>query len=69
MRKLIPWENLGSRLMPGCDSWIFEASPRERSWLNSNATCKKGVGILLAHKYARLVTEHGALYDDKVVVD
>ena len=27
----------------------------------------KGGGILLSHKYARLVTAHGALYKNKVV--
>lgn len=60
-------ENLGNRLMPGCASWILEVAPRERSWINPNATSKGGVGILLAHKYARFVTDHGALYDDRVV--
>ena len=54
-------ENLDSRLMPGCASWILEAAPGERSWINPNAAGKGGVGILLAHKYARFVTEHGAL--------
>lgn len=60
-------ENLGSRLMPGYASWILEAAPGERSWLNPNAAEKGGVGIILAHKYAKLVTEHEALYDNKVV--
>ena len=60
-------ENLGNRLMPGCSSWILEAAPGERSWLNPNAAGKGGVGILLANKYAKLVKEHGALYDDRVV--
>lgn len=60
-------EHLGSLLMPGYASWILEAAPGERSWLNPNATGKGGVGIMLAQKYARLVTDHGALYNDKVV--
>lgn len=60
-------ENLGNRLMPGCASWILEAAPGEKSWINPNAAGKGGVGILLTHKYARFVTEHGALYDDRVV--
>ena len=59
--------NLGFRLMPGCASWILEAVPGEKSWLNPNAAGKGGVDILLAHKYARLVTAHGALYEDIVV--
>lgn len=60
-------ENLGSRLMPGCASWILEAEPRERSWINPNAPGKVGVRILLAHKYARLVMAHGSLYENRVV--
>ena len=60
-------EILGTRLMLGCASWIWEAAPGERSWINPNAAGKGGVGILLAHKYARLVTKHGTLYDDRVV--
>ena len=28
---------------------------------------KEGVGILISQKYARFVTEHGALYEDRVV--
>ena len=60
-------ENLGSRLMPGYASWILEAAPGERSWLNPNAAGKGGVGIILAQKYAKLVTTHGALYDNRVV--
>lgn len=59
-------ENLGSRLMPGYASWILEAAPGERSWLNPNAAGKGGVGILLTHKYARLVTGFGALYENRV---
>lgn len=59
--------NLGSRLMPGCASWIMEPAPRERGWINPNAAVKRGVGILLAHKYARLVINHGALYKDIIV--
>ena len=60
-------ENLGSRIMPGCASWILEAAPGERSWLNPDAAGKGGVGILLAQKYAKLVTDHGSLYDNRVV--
>ena len=60
-------ENLGSRLMPGCKSWVLEAAPGEQSWLNPNAAGKGGVGILLANKYARLVTATGSLYEDMVV--
>ena len=33
-------ENSGSRLMPGCSSWILEAAPGEKSWLNPNAAGK-----------------------------
>ena len=39
-------ENLGCRFMSGCMSWILEATPRERSWLNLDAAGKGGVGIL-----------------------
>jgi hypothetical protein len=53
--------------MPGCASWVLEAAPGERSWLNPNAAGKRCVGILLANKYARLVTATGSLYDDRVV--
>ena len=60
-------ENLGARLMPGYASWVLEAAPGERSWLNPNAAGKGGVGIILAQKYAKLVTTHGALYDNRVV--
>ena len=60
-------ENLGTRLIPGYVSWILEAAPGERSWLNPSAVGKGGVGIILAQKYAKLVTSHGALYDDRVV--
>ena len=35
-------EHLGTRLMPGCASWILEAAPGERSWLNPNAEGKGG---------------------------
>ena len=53
--------------MPGCASWILEAAPGERSWLNPNAAGKGGVGILIAQKYAKLVTAHGALFEDRLV--
>ena len=49
-------ENLGTRFMPGYASWILEATPGEKSWLNPNAAGKGEVRILLARKYARLVT-------------
>ena len=38
-------ENLETRLMPRCASWILEAAPEERSWLNPNAARIGGVGI------------------------
>ena len=38
-------ENLGSRIMLGCASWVLEAAPGERSWFNSNTASKGGVGI------------------------
>ena len=60
-------ENLGSRLMPGGASWILEATPGKRSWLNPNVAWKRGVDIIIAHKYAKLVTAHGALYDNRVI--
>ena len=60
-------DNLGNRLMSGCASWMLEAALGEKSWINPNAEGKGGVGILLAHKYARLVRDHRALYDDRVV--
>lgn len=49
-------DNLGERLMAGTTSWIPEAAPSECSWLNPNARGKGGVGIILANKYAKLVT-------------
>ena len=60
-------DELGSRLMPGYACWALEAAPGEKSWINPNAAGKGGVGILLASKYARLVTDHGALYDNRLV--
>ena len=60
-------DNLGHKLMPGCASSILKASLGERSWLNLNAVGKGGIGILLARKHVRLVTMHGALYENKVV--
>ena len=53
--------------MHGYASWILEAAPGEKSWINPNAAGKRGVGILLSSKYSRLVTEHGILYEDRVV--
>lgn len=60
-------ENIGTKIMLGYASWVLEASPGERSWLNPNAAGKGGVGILLAKKYARLVTAHGSLYDNIII--
>ena len=60
-------ENLGSRLMPGYASWILEAALGERSWLNPNAAGKWEVGIIIVHKYAKLVMAHIALYNNSVV--
>ena len=60
-------KNLENRLMPGYTSWILEAAPRERSWLNPSAAGKGGVGILITNKFAKLVTANGSLYDNKVV--
>ena len=53
--------------MSGCASWVLEVAPGERSWINPNAVRKGGVGILLANKYARLVTATGSLYKDRVI--
>ena len=60
-------DNIGSRLIPICASWKLEAAPGEKSWINPNAVSIRGVGILLAQKYARLVIDYGALYDNRVV--
>lgn len=60
-------DNLGSKLMSGCSSWVLEAAPMENSWINPNAAGKRGVGILLANNYAKLVMAHGALYENRVV--
>ena len=40
-------------------SWTPKAALGERSWLNPHAAWKRGVGILPANEYARLVTVHG----------
>ena len=61
-------DSIGNNLMHGYTSWILEAAPDERSWLKPNVVGKGGVGILLYSKYVRLVTEHGALYDNRLVV-
>ena len=53
--------------MPGYASWVLEVAPGERSWLNPYVAGKRGVDILLNPKYATLVTEHEALYDNRVV--
>jgi len=60
-------DNLGYRIMPGYASWVFEAAPGERNWANPDAAGKWGVRILLTHKYARLVTAHNFLYNNRVV--
>ena len=60
-------DNLGGRLMPECASWILKTEPGERSWLNPNAAGKGRVGLLLAQKYARFVTDYGALYGNRIV--
>ena len=36
-------DNLGNRLMLGCASWILEAAPGEKNWINPNATGKRGL--------------------------
>jgi hypothetical protein len=60
-------DNLGHKIMLGCASWVLEAAPGEKSWANPDAAGKRGASILLAHKYARLVTAHDSLYNDRVV--
>lgn len=60
-------ENIGPRFMRGCASWILEAASKEKSWINPNTAGKGGVGIMIANKYAKLVTMHGALYENIVV--
>lgn len=60
-------DGLGNRLMAGTTSWIPEAAPGERSWINPNAAGKGGVGIILVNKYEKLVSEHGTLYENRVV--
>ena len=60
-------ENVGNRLIPGYTSWILEAAPGERSWLNPSAAGKGGVGILITNKFAKLVTANGSLYDNRVM--
>lgn len=60
-------KHIGTRLIPGYASWVLEAASGEQSWINSNATGKGRVGILLNPKYEKLVTDHGSLYDDRVV--
>ena len=58
---------LGTKLMHGDTSWIQEAVPGERSWINPDAVGKIGVGIILSNKYARLIKDQGSLYDNRVV--
>lgn len=42
-------EYVSTRLMHVCTSWILEAAPGERSWLNPNGTGKGGVKIPIPH--------------------
>ena len=58
--------NLGPRLMSRCTSYVLQSPPRKGSWLNPNVTGKRG-WRLYSHKYARLVTAHRVLYDNRVV--
>lgn len=60
-------DNQGSRLILSNESWILAAAPGERSWINPNVARKGGVGIIIASKFTKLVTMHGALYDNRVV--
>ena len=60
-------EHLGTRLMPGYTSWILDAAPGARSWLNPNAADKGGVRIIMANKFAKLVTANRSLCDNRVV--
>ena len=58
----------GSTLMPEYVSWTLEAAPGERSWLNPNAAGKERMRILMANKFAKLVTANGSLCDHRVVL-
>lgn len=60
-------EDIGRRLMQEYDSWILEAVPGEKNWINTNAADKNGLNIILSNKYARLTIEHGALYDNRLM--
>lgn len=53
--------------MIGYASWILQASPREKNWLNSNADGKEEVVILLANRFVKLVRDHRNLHDNRVV--
>lgn len=53
--------------MLGVSSWIPNAVPGERSSLNPNGAGRGGLGILLANRYAMMVSTHGTLYEYKVV--
>lgn len=57
-------KHIGTTLMPCCTSWVLEAASVKRSWFNSNAADKCGVGIILNPKYANLVTKHGSICDN-----
>ena len=60
-------DELGSRLIPRYACWVLEAASGEKIWINPNAAGKGGVSILLASKYARLITDHETLYDNRLV--
>lgn len=53
--------------MPWCIGWKLEVEPGYKNWLNPDGAGKGGVGILLASKYARLVTMSGSPMNKRVV--
>lgn len=60
-------ENLGQKLLPWCKGWLLEAKPGYKNWLNPNGASKRGVGILLAAKYARLITATSSIMQNRVI--
>lgn len=56
-------EHLSTRLMPWSTGWVLETKPGYKNWFNPNGAGKKGVGILLASKCAKLATESVTLYE------
>lgn len=60
-------DHLGQRLMPWSKGWVLEAKPSYKNWLNPSGAGKGGVGILLASKYARLVTTSSSLMNNRVI--